>query len=568
MKIATFIIAVCLVPFFTQGQAVNTWTNKENFGGVGRGSAVGFSIGSKGYIGTGIDDEFLEETKDFWEYDPALDVWTQKADFGGSAREDAVGFSIGNKGYLGTGSSFFPTVYYKDFWEYDPDLNTWTQKSNFGGTARDVAIGFSIGNRGYIGTGYDGNAKKDFWEYDPVLDTWTQKLDFAGGFRTGAVGFGTANKGYVGTGYLGDTNYQDFWEYNPVLNTWVQKANFGGGTRYDAVGFSIGSKGYIGTGSASNFFPSWTKDFWEYNVETNTWTKKANFGGTVRDNAVGFSIGTSGYIGTGYASGGIFRNDFWEYHTQCNAFTAYPDADHDGYGDAANPYIASDCILPQGFVLNSDDCNDASITVFPGAAENCNAIDDDCDGQTDENCIPINLVSSNITSNSVQLDWSFAPCALSYKVIYRIKNSGAPWTNVSAPFNTLLLTGLAAGTTYSWEVKSKCGVNPSVVSDWSVKEHFTTAPLKIDAGSLATALIIYPNPVKQSVSLQLTIGSEQLVNISVYDVSGKEMLTWFDGEMIAGDHKLSFDVSSFVKGIYFVRMIAEDELQNQKLIIQ
>ena len=42
-------------------------------------------------------------TKDFWEYDPVANTWTQKADFGGAARDSAVGFSIGSKGYIGTG---------------------------------------------------------------------------------------------------------------------------------------------------------------------------------------------------------------------------------------------------------------------------------------------------------------------------------------------------------------------------------------------------------------------------------------------------------------------------------
>ena len=30
------------------------------------------------------------------------DTWTQKADFGGTARLSAVGVSIGSKGYIGT----------------------------------------------------------------------------------------------------------------------------------------------------------------------------------------------------------------------------------------------------------------------------------------------------------------------------------------------------------------------------------------------------------------------------------------------------------------------------------
>jgi hypothetical protein len=51
----------------------NTWTQKADFGGTARLFAVGFSIGSKGYIGTGIIGSAppgIIVTKDFWEYDP------------------------------------------------------------------------------------------------------------------------------------------------------------------------------------------------------------------------------------------------------------------------------------------------------------------------------------------------------------------------------------------------------------------------------------------------------------------------------------------------------------------
>src|SRR5438309_254969 len=92
----------------------------------------------------------------------AQDTWTQKADFGGGPRGAAVGFSIGSKGYVGTGVVTF--AYRKDFWEYDPSTNVWTQKADFGGTARHSAVGFSIGGKGYIGTGFDGSFRNDFWE--------------------------------------------------------------------------------------------------------------------------------------------------------------------------------------------------------------------------------------------------------------------------------------------------------------------------------------------------------------------------------------------------------------------
>ncbi|MBI4947768.1 MAG: hypothetical protein HY840_15360 [Bacteroidetes bacterium] len=86
--------------------------------------------------------------------------------FRGVGRNYAVGFSIGTKGYIGTGTN--GASYFKDFWEYNPVGNTWTQKTDFGGTARRMAVGFSIGTKGYIGTGLDAvSYTKDFWEYCP-----------------------------------------------------------------------------------------------------------------------------------------------------------------------------------------------------------------------------------------------------------------------------------------------------------------------------------------------------------------------------------------------------------------
>lgn len=284
----------------------NVWVQKANFGGAARQIAVGFSIGAKGYIGTGMDTPGVFK-KDFWEYDPATNVWTQKSDFGGTARAGAVGFSIGTKGYIGTGTDALG--FKSDFYEYDPGANTWTAKSNFGGAAREGAVGFSIGTKGYIGTGYNPGYLSDFWEYDPVVNSWTPKANFGGTARSYAVGFGMGSKGYIGTG-SGTMGYKnDFWEYNPTTNVWVQKADVGGGIRALSTGFSIGNKGYIGSGS-NNLGQS--KDFWEYDLISNTWTQKADAGNIIRSLTVGFSIGQKGYIGTGNYDGGVV-NDFWQY---------------------------------------------------------------------------------------------------------------------------------------------------------------------------------------------------------------------------------------------------------------
>ncbi len=46
--------------------AQNAWLQRSDFGGTARQGAIGFSIGEKGYIGTGYDN--VQIKKDFWAY--------------------------------------------------------------------------------------------------------------------------------------------------------------------------------------------------------------------------------------------------------------------------------------------------------------------------------------------------------------------------------------------------------------------------------------------------------------------------------------------------------------------
>ena len=61
--------------------------------------------------------------------------------------------------------------------------------------------------------------------------------------------------------------------------------------------------------------------------------------------------------------------------------TWYADNDGDGFG---NPFIPTNsCSQPSGFVANDQDCDDSFSSIFPGAPELCNGVDDDCDGLID-----------------------------------------------------------------------------------------------------------------------------------------------------------------------------------------
>jgi hypothetical protein len=68
-------------------------------------------------------------------------------------------------------------------------------------------------------------------------------------------------------------------------------------------------------------------------------------------------------------------------------FTYYADSDNDTYGDSNDSTQTVSPTPPAGYVVNNTDCDDNNSSVHPGAAELCNGIDDDCNGQIDDNIV-------------------------------------------------------------------------------------------------------------------------------------------------------------------------------------
>lgn len=302
------------------------WSELYDLDGKARSDAVAFVINGKAYLGTGFDGD--NRLNDFWEYNAEKNYWTQKADFPGPARNGAVGMAIGNKGYIGTGYDGNNKM--NDFYEYDPASNSWTQIADFPGSARYGAVSFAIDDKGYVGCGYDDNNLKDFYYYNPSTGTWTKTLSIGGSKRRDAQAFSINGKGYVVSG-LDNGNYLgDLWEFNPTTEEWTEKRKITNYTdedfddsystisRINGVTFIINGKVYLACGSRGSI----VNNVWEYDPSTDLWEEKTAFEGSVRTEAVGFSIGSKGYVTTGRSSSYYF-DDIWSFDPNAEYDSSY-----------------------------------------------------------------------------------------------------------------------------------------------------------------------------------------------------------------------------------------------------
>ncbi|MDQ3192465.1 MAG: PKD domain-containing protein [Bacteroidota bacterium] len=248
----------------------DSWTQMADFIGDGTYEASSFSIGKHAFVGLGYYGcNLVNDDTKFWRYDSEENSWSQKSDFPGKGRGYATGFSIEDKGYFTCGreTNEFP---FKDLWEYKPSEDKWTQKSSLPSHERENPSAFVIGNLAYVGGGntlYSGAVdiwSKEFFKYDPSNDNWTRVEDFPGQGRGDAASFSIEGKGYYGLGtkYGGAPYFSDFWVYEPDSDKWKKVADFEGNKRFTILSFSIISKGYIFRG---NFVGDVIKnDFWEF----------------------------------------------------------------------------------------------------------------------------------------------------------------------------------------------------------------------------------------------------------------------------------------------------------------
>ena len=77
----------------------------------------------------------------------------------------------------------------------------------------------------------------------------------------------------------------------------------------------------------------------------------------------------------------------------------------------------------------------------------------------------------------------------------------------------------------------------------------------------------YPNPFNPVTSLKYTLMEDTFVSLSVYDVNGKLMKELVNTHQSAGYHTTLWDAQDEASGLYFMKFIAGDYQQTQKVML-
>lgn len=158
-----------------------------------------------------------------------------------------------------------------------------------------------------------GNGGFYIYGYNPILNSWKSSPINTGPAYVPGVGFGLNDKIYFGLNY--DNANRNFWEYNPDTDKWTKLTDFPGSPSFPfSTYFTLKNKGYV-------VFSD--NQVWQFDPDLLVWSRKSDFPGQRRQMSVSFALSGFGYMGTGKTSSTIL-NDLWKYDPDTDTWTSLP----------------------------------------------------------------------------------------------------------------------------------------------------------------------------------------------------------------------------------------------------
>jgi hypothetical protein len=174
---------------------------------------------------------------------------------------------------------------------------------------------------------------------------------------------------------------------------------------------------------------------------------------------------------------------------------------------------------------------------------------------------PSGLFAAPVTGTTAKLNWTAVPGATWYQTRFKPSSSStwsAPGTAMS---NSKNIIGLMLNTSYDWQVRAVC--NNSAAGPWSTIDNFTTLASK-ESVDFATETInnnvsVYPNPVRDVLTVEVTTEVAQNTVVKVFDMSGR-LVKQIQANAEIGVNNIAVNLSDVSAGVYQVQVFANDKL--------
>ncbi len=77
---------------------------------------------------------------------------------------------------------------------------------------------------------------------------------------------------------------------------------------------------------------------------------------------------------------------------------------------------------------------------------------------------------------------------------------------------------------------------------------------------------VFPNPFNPAARIQFTLHEASSINLQIYNLEGRQVVTLAEGEWAAGEHVISFDATRLSAGIYWARLLLIDRGTDERRI--
>jgi len=77
----------------------------------------------------------------------------------------------------------------------------------------------------------------------------------------------------------------------------------------------------------------------------------------------------------------------------------------------------------------------------------------------------------------------------------------------------------------------------------------------------------FPNPFNPTTAIPFEIRKRQQINLVIFDVTGKKIVTLIDEAVAPGSYQIDFNGQNFPSGIYFYRLNTKTYSETRKMVL-